>query len=272
MARKYKYVFVSTIFGLIVWVIDTIADYLFFYQGNTFGGLLLFNIPKHELYIRFLILVAFIIFGAIINKVVRKKEKISQDLSASQENYRLVIEHAADGIVLHKMNGDIVEANETICKFLGYPKMEMLKLNIQDLDTEYKEREKGGSFWEGLSKKSMEMFRARQIRKDGSILNVEIKLTLVTINEEKMVISIVRDIEDRIKIEKEIKGHRDNLEGKIKERTKELEGKNKELLLKNNELERYNELFVGREFRIKELKDKILKLEGQQGSINKNGA
>ena len=36
---------------------------------------------------------------------------------------------------------------------------------------------------------------------------------------------------------------------------------NKELSSKNSELERYNELFVGREFRIKELKEKILELE-----------
>ena len=38
-----------------------------------------------------------------------------------------------------------------------------------------------------------------------------------------------------------------------------------ELEEKNQELERFNQLFIGREFRIKELKEKIAKLEKPKG-------
>ncbi|MCK5057619.1 MAG: GAF domain-containing protein [Candidatus Aminicenantes bacterium] len=54
--------------------------------------------------------------------------------------------------------------------------------------------------------------------------------------------------------EEELEKHRNHLEKLIKERTAELEEKNKEL-------KRFNKLFVGREFRIKELKDKVKELE-----------
>ena len=66
----------------------------------------------------------------------------------------------------------------------------------------------------------------------------------------------IQDITEQKKAEDELKKHREHLEELVKERTAELE-------LKNAELERFNKLFVGREFRIKELRDKVKILEGK---------
>lgn len=68
------------------------------------------------------------------------------------------------------------------------------------------------------------------------------------------VLGIARDISERKKAEKELSKHREHLEELVKERTVELEEK-------NEELEKFNKLFAGREFRIKELKLKIEELE-----------
>ncbi len=51
------------------------------------------------------------------------------------------------------------------------------------------------------------------------------------------------------------------LEQTVKERTADLENRTIELSKKNSEMERINDLFVDREFRIKELKEKIIQLE-----------
>ena len=55
--------------------------------------------------------------------------------------------------------------------------------------------------------------------------------------------------------------YKETLENNIQKRTIELENKNIELQNKNTQLEEYNELFVDREFRINELKEKIKRLE-----------
>jgi len=64
-------------------------------------------------------------------------------------------------------------------------------------------------------------------------------------------------LDERRKVEDELEKHREHLEELVKERTVELEKK-------NVELERFNKLFIGREFRIKELRDKVKELEKNQ--------
>ncbi len=60
--------------------------------------------------------------------------------------------------------------------------------------------------------------------------------------------------------EDELKHLKDNLEKLVKERTEELQNR-------NEELERYNKLFVGREFRIKELKEMVINLQHENRNL-----
>ncbi|MCF7920112.1 MAG: transporter substrate-binding domain-containing protein [Candidatus Cloacimonetes bacterium] len=66
--------------------------------------------------------------------------------------------------------------------------------------------------------------------------------------------TVFEDITGRKKTEEELLRHHENLEKLVQERTRELEDINKEL-------QHFNGLFVGREFRIKELRDKVKSLE-----------
>ncbi len=67
---------------------------------------------------------------------------------------------------------------------------------------------------------------------------------------------IITDITERKLAEEELAKYRNHLEDLVKERTLDLEEK-------NEKLENFNKLFIGRELRIKELKDKVAKLEKQ---------
>lgn len=68
------------------------------------------------------------------------------------------------------------------------------------------------------------------------------------------VFSVGTDITDRRRAEEEIHKLNIELEQRIRERTKELEAK-------NAELQRMNKLFVGRELRMIELKERIKEME-----------
>jgi PAS domain S-box-containing protein len=88
------------------------------------------------------------------------------------------------------------------------------------------------------------------IRKDGTRRRCE--FYMVPLGEFSL--TIIKDITAQKQAKQEIEAHRTHLEKKVEERTVELREK-------VAELEQMNDLFVGREFRIKELRDRIHALE-----------
>lgn len=97
------------------------------------------------------------------------------------------------------------------------------------------------------------------------------------------VVGNIMDISEQKQITIVLEKHRNNLENLVKEQTEKLEERTQileksqqslvflledmnetkmELEKKNKELEEYNEMFVDKEFRIKELRDRVKELEG----------
>ena len=61
-------------FGVLVWVSDSVLDSLFFYEGS-FADLLLFEVPRHELYFRTQVIIFFTLFGIIIARLFSTRKK-----------------------------------------------------------------------------------------------------------------------------------------------------------------------------------------------------
>jgi hypothetical protein len=76
------------------------------------------------------------------------------------------------------------------------------------------------------------------------------------------VFGVMRDITERIRTEQELTHYRENLEEMVQARTLELEEKNKDLL-------EMQKLYVGREYRIKDLRDQVKELKEQLAEIKK---
>lgn len=55
MKTEIRIIAFSIFFGLLIWIIDAVLDYFIFYEG-TFLDMLIFDVPNHEMYIRFVVL------------------------------------------------------------------------------------------------------------------------------------------------------------------------------------------------------------------------
>ena len=80
MKTANKVLLISILLGLLLGFIDTIFDYFVFYQDQSFLKLLVTEIPPHEIYIRFLILVCFVAFGIICAKIISRQKKTEEEL------------------------------------------------------------------------------------------------------------------------------------------------------------------------------------------------
>ncbi|MBW1797679.1 MAG: PAS domain-containing protein, partial [Deltaproteobacteria bacterium] len=83
MKVEKKVIALSIAFGLFIWVVDAVLDFYFFYEG-TFWELLIYDVPKHEVYIRLVILASFIIFGIIVASIMAKRKKVEEALRESE--------------------------------------------------------------------------------------------------------------------------------------------------------------------------------------------
>ena len=103
------------------------------------------------------------------------------------------------------------------------------------------------------------------VRNDGTQFYVQLECTVESDAEEVplQLMTSMTDITDRKRAEGALQKAHDELEDNVAERTSELTVANVSLKDKNRELEHYRELFVDREFRIKELRDKIKELENK---------
>ena len=140
----------------------------------------------------------FILSFEVINDR-KEKEKLIEGLLY---RYHSLLEIASDGIHVLDKKGKIIEANESFCKMLGYSKNEIQLLNISDWDINWPKEELLKRISETISLKSI--FQTKHIRKDGTVIDVEINATGIHLDNKDYLYASARDITLRKENEKKI--------------------------------------------------------------------
>ena len=126
----------------------------------------------------------------------RKKAELELNLRAE------LLDSAGDAIFLHTLDGKFTYVNAAVCTSLGYTKDELLSLNLSEIAAPGIQIEDHNK---KILNKGQAVFESAQLRKDGSVMPVEVKSRIIEIENTKFVLSIVRDITERKQAEKEIK-------------------------------------------------------------------
>jgi PAS domain S-box-containing protein len=133
-----------------------------------------------------------------------QKVRIStKELEESQEKYRNLFQQSNDGIFLHDLEGNIIDANQKVIDYFGYTKEEILALNIAQLHPISELVESKRAF-EEVSKKGFVTFEINFKKKNGDIFPAEVSSSLFTIGEETFIQGEVRDITIRKQAEQKL--------------------------------------------------------------------
>ena len=165
-------------------------------------------------------------------KYYKKQFETGLEKQALNAHYEFLTKFANDIILLMNSDLKIVDANEKALITYGYSRDELFKLNIKDLrapatllDFDQRIRElktEGGSVFETV-----------HMKKDGTLIPVEVSSRLINIGGDIFYQSITRDITERKKSDSELKNRNRlyNLLSKINEEISR--GKNEETLINN---------------------------------------
>jgi PAS domain S-box-containing protein len=172
------------------------------------------------------------------NKTIKDKQT-EEALKISETRYRRLFETAKDGILmLDAGTGQIIDVNPFLLKMLGYTKEDFLGKNLWEIGP-FKDIDACKTAFKELQTKEYIRYEYLPLEtQDRKQIDVEFISNVYTVDNEKIIQCNIRDITDRKKSEKE-----------IKKRVKELE--------------EFYAIAVGRELRMKELKDEMEQLKGE---------
>ncbi len=150
------------------------------------------------------------------------------------ERYQLISKYAQDIVLLMGRDGCIIEANEAAINAYGYTHDELLSMNIFDL-REPETLEKISKQMQLADSEGI-LFETNHKREDGSTFPVEVSSRGTMIEGRRVLLSIIRDITERKRLEEELRIAWDELEQRVQERTTELSEAKENLEVINEKL------------------------------------
>jgi len=135
----------------------------------------------------------------------RERRRIEEALRGSQERYRAVIEQATDGIyLLDAGTRSILETNPSFQRMLGYAADELLGMEVYDFVAHTRENI-DAVIGRTLKQKRRLVGGRRYRRKDGSHIDVEVGVSVISVGDKEVICTIVRDVTERTRSEEALK-------------------------------------------------------------------
>lgn len=131
---------------------------------------------------------------------ISHKKKAEKDLTASEEKYRIIVDHVNDAFYAHDFKGKIIDVNPNSCKMLGYKKKELVGQHLS-IFTSKEEALHIKKRMKKLIKEKMLIFEGEHITKKGKGIPVSISARVVSTEGAGLVHSFVRDISEMKEIE-----------------------------------------------------------------------
>jgi len=184
-----------------------------------------------------------------VNIDITERKKALEDLEITQ----FTIDHVGEGAFWIGPNARLYYVNDAGCKKLGYSRQELLEMSMCDIDPNLSQAV-WPQHWEEIRARKSFTFESLQRRKDGTIFPVEINVNYVKYGEMEYNFAFVRDITERKTAQEQLRKAYEEMEERVEERTAEL----KEKL---EELERFRQATIDREFRMEELRRDLERLK-----------
>jgi len=127
-----------------------------------------------------------------------------ESLKQSEAEFRTLFNGAGDAIFIHDLEGRLLEANDAACARLGYTREEIMTLTLRDVDTPDQARLAPGRI-KALTEQEHMIFETSHVTRDGAAVPTEVSARLIEFQGRPAVLSIARDITDRVRAEGELK-------------------------------------------------------------------
>ncbi len=157
----------------------------------------------------------------------RKRRQSEESLRDSQAKLKAIVNTAIDAIITIDFEGAVLSFNPAAERIFGFAAQEILGRSMCVLmPSPYREEHDGYLTRYKETGLPRVIGSRREIpgkRKDGTVFPMEIGVSEITVDGDRIFVGILRDITERKKAQEEIRSLNESLERRVKERTAELE-------------------------------------------------
>ena len=157
--------------------------------------------------------------GLVINyRDVTERRRAEEAVRESEEKFRTLFDSAGDAIFIHEPTGQFLEINQIACQRLGYTREELLRMTPRDLDSpEYAAlvADRIGQ----IVRDGQAVFETAHQTKDGRVIPIEASSRMVDFAGRPAVLTIARDITERVNAAQALKDSEERFRALIEEAT-----------------------------------------------------
>ncbi len=125
-------------------------------------------------------------------------------LRNSARQLRRLIDHAADTLFIHDREGRIFDVNEQACRSLGYTRVELLSLHVEQIEVGTGADELH-RLWRTAGRDIPMTLQGTHRRKDGTTFPVEVRLSRLNAEDDTFFVVVARDVSERRHLEEQLR-------------------------------------------------------------------
>jgi PAS domain S-box-containing protein len=169
-----------------------------------------------------------------------ERARLATELRQSERRYKMLFDSFTDVVLVFKLDGHIVDANQTACQHLGIARNHLLQMNLWDLDDSGLTVAEQAERIDAVCKYGHADQELHYARPDGAHLVFDASMRVIEYGGVPAIITVARDITERKRISDELHGLTAELEKRVSARTAELERSNAALADAKVEADRAN--------------------------------
>jgi PAS domain S-box-containing protein len=127
---------------------------------------------------------------------VTERKRAEEALRESEEKYSNLFHHSRDAVIIHDLEGAVLDSNEQASDLFGYTREEFASLTVEDLHPPEALAASSEAF-RRISREGFVRFETDFRKKDGSVFPAEVSSSLFEIAGKKVIQGIPRDITER---------------------------------------------------------------------------
>ncbi len=137
-------------------------------------------------------------------------KRVKKALLESERKFRTIFDNVGGAIAIHDLSGRFLEVNGELCERLGYSRKALLQMSPKDIDAPGS-ADLASRRMDILNRRGRICFETEHIREDGEIISTEASARMIEFEGRPAVLSVGRDVTERLRAEREREEPREKL-------------------------------------------------------------